>query len=121
MLAVCFTAIGVIIYWWRATRGSWMDWPAGQSLMGLLAIIAVISGWAGLNTFVLPPRYEWKIFSYFVLYGVLELSLLWIGRTIRNEMRRGKARQVKKKVPATGPVTVVVATENKEKELPDDE
>lgn len=118
MLAVSGTALAVIIYWWIATRGSWMHWPAGWSLMGLLAIISIISGWAGLNTFVLPPRYDLKIPSYFVLYGLLEFALIAIGTTVHREMRRGKARQVQKskngKAP-TGPVTVIVASTNEEK------
>jgi hypothetical protein len=120
MLIVAGTAIAVMAYWWAATKGSWMDWPAGRSLMGLLAIIAVISGWAGLNTIVLPPRYDGKIISYFVLYGLLETALVIIGVTIRREMKRGAERARKKQEkPSTGPVTVVVASENKE--MPDGE
>lgn len=113
MLTVAITAILVMAYWWVTTRGSWMSWPAGRSLMGLLMIIAVISGWAGLNTFVLPPMYAGKAISYFALYLVLELALIVIGVTIRREMQRGKAR-LRDMHPPTGPVTVPVATENKE-------
>jgi hypothetical protein len=115
MLAVAATAIAVIIYWWIITRGSWMQWPAGRSLMGLLAIIAVIAGWAGLNTLILPPRYPLKIVSYLALYGVLEVALMVIGLTIHREMKRGKARLLEKRPNnPTGPVTVTVATENTE-------
>lgn len=114
MLAVAFTAIAVMSYWWIVTRGSWMHWPAGRSLMGLLLIIAGISGWAGINTLILPPRYEGKIISYFVLYAVLELALIVIGVTIHKEMKRGKARLKRKNPSHTGPVTVTVATTNEE-------
>lgn len=120
MFIVALTALGVIAYWWIATRGSWMQWPAGRSLMGLLLIITVIAGWAGLNTTVLPPKYDIKVPSYFILYGVLELALLIIGVTIHREMKRGKARlQEKKPHNPTGPVIVTVASINEEK--PDDD
>jgi cation transport ATPase len=120
MLIVSGTAIAVMAYWWIATKGSWMDWPAGRSLMGLLLIIAVISGWAGLNTTILPSRYDGKILSYFALYAALEAALVVIGVTIRREMKRGAERARKKlqEKPHTGPVTVVVASENKE--MPND-
>lgn len=115
MLIVSLTAVVVMAYWWTATRGSWMDCPAGRSLMGLLGIIAVLTAWAGLNTFVLPAWYDWKIVSYFALYGIFELALIVIGITIRREMIRGAARAKQKlKNPKTGPVSVVVASENKE-------
>lgn len=113
MFTVSATAIAVMAYWWIVTRGSWMQWPAGRSLMGLLAIIALITAWAGLNTLVLPPRYDFKIISYFVLYGIFEAALLVILATIHREMKRGAARlRAKKPANPTGPVIVTVATIN---------
>lgn len=112
MFIVAGTAIAVMAYWWAVTHGSWMHWPAGRSLMGLLAIIAVITAWAGLNTFVLPAHYELKIFSYFALYAVFEVALVLIGITIHREMRRGAARLLERKKAPAGPVIVTVATIN---------
>lgn len=120
MLLVSGTAAAIVIYWWVVTRGSWMQWPAGRSLMGLLLIITVITAWAGLNTFVLPPRYDGKILSYFALYAIFEVALIVIGATIHREMKRGKAR-LKQKKPhnPSGPVSVIVASTNEED--PDDD
>lgn len=113
MFAVGFTAIAVMAYWWVTTRGSWMQWPAGRSLMGLLAIIAVIACWAGLNTMILPPRYDGKIISYMALYAILEVSLIIIGSTIHREMTRGRARDKYRKEPkpATGSIDISVASQ----------
>ncbi|WP_324644143.1 hypothetical protein [Pseudarthrobacter sp. LT1] len=114
---VGLVTIGLMVYWHRSTRGSWKLWPAGRSLMTLLGVIVIITVNAAVN--VLLPRYPGKVELYFGLYLLLLGALIHIGYTIRAEMRAGKARQMQKsKRGTTGPVTVVVATENKE--TPDD-
>jgi len=82
--------------------------------MTLLGVIVIITVNAAVN--VLLPRYPGKVELYFGLYALLLAALIHIGFTIRSEMRAGKARQLQKNT--AGPVTVVVATENKE--TPDD-
>lgn len=115
MMIVSLTALAVIIYWWVATRGSWMEWPAGRALMGLLGIIVIISGWAAMNTLWLKGPYPGKAHLYFALYAALEVSLLIIGITIKREMRRGRERRRQvKRDKQTGPITVVVASTTKE-------
>lgn len=114
MMIVSLTALAVIFYWWIATRGSWMEWPAGRALMGLLGIIVIISGWAAINTLWLQGPYPAKVYLYFALYTALEVSLLVIGITIKREMRRGRQRRQAKSEKQTGPITVVVASTAKE-------
>lgn len=113
--AVFVAALAVIIYWHRVTRGSWKDWPAGRSLMGLLTVIVLISGMAATNVLFLPPAWPGKVVVYLALYSLVFVALIYIGGTIHHEMKRGKARlQQKKPHDPTGPVTVTVATKNEE-------
>lgn len=114
MFAVALVAAADMVYWWVKTRGTWRQWPAGRSLMGLLFIIVLISGWAGLNTSVFPKAYAWKSESYALLYLLLFTALLVIGFTIRSEMRKGKAPLYSKDPAQTGPVKVILASTNEE-------
>lgn len=107
----------VIIYWHTTTRGSWRHWPAGRSLMGMLIIIAVGFGVGALNR--LLGDYAAKDYILTGLYASFVGALVVIGLTIRKEMRAGKARLRGKLNPASGPVSVIVATRNEEE--PDDE
>lgn len=110
---VGLVTIGLMIYWHRATGGSWKLWPAGRSLMQLFGVIVIITGNAAIN--VMVPRYPGKVELYFGLYLLLLAALIRIGFTIRSEMRKGKARQREKQPHhTTGPISVIVATENKE-------
>ncbi|QWY81334.1 membrane protein [Arthrobacter phage Rizwana] len=110
VVGVC--TLVVMIYWHTVTKGTWKRWPAGQSLMLLLAIIAVITLNAAVN--ILVPHYWGKVGLYFGLYGALILAIFFIGWTIRKEMRKGKARLVSKTTTPTGPVNVIVADTNEE-------
>lgn len=104
----------VSVYWHIATRGTWKEWPAGRSLMGLLAIIAVGFGFGVFNRFM--GAYPARSVVGIILYTLFVGAIIIIGLTIRKEMRRGK-RKLREKYPThTGPVVVVVATENEETE-----
>jgi ABC-type Fe3+ transport system permease subunit len=108
-------ATWVIVYWHITTKGTWREWPAGRSLMGLLAIISIGFGYGVLNRFL----GDWAgraVFSI-ILYALFVGAIVFIGYTIRKEMRRGKKRTANKFPLHTGPVTVVVATKNEE--IPD--
>jgi hypothetical protein len=107
--AIAFT---IIIYWWRATRGTWKDYPAGRSLMGLLGIIAVGFGWGFLSRIVgdYPGRNVIAVLMYLTFIS----ALVYIGITIRREMRYGKQRLNSKEPTMSGPVTVIVAAKNEE-------
>lgn len=110
-------ASAVIIYWHVATRGTWREWPAGRSLMGLLAIIA-LGFLFGLMNRLIPFPLGRSVVAV-VLYGAFVWAIIFVGLTIRKEMRAGKAR-LNDKFPShtpTGPVTVIVATKNEE--IPD--
>lgn len=105
-------ATWVIIYWHIATKGTWRQWPAGRSLMGLLTIISVGFGYGVVNRFVgsWPGRPVVSI----LLYTLFVAAIIVIGLTIRKEMRTGKAKAASKFPIHTGPVTVIVATKNEE-------
>lgn len=102
----------VCIYWHVATKGTWRQWPAGRSLMGLLAIITVGFGYGVVNRFLGP--YAAKYAVAVGLYALFVGALVFIGLTIRKEMRSGKAKSTAKYPIHTGPVTVIVATTNEE-------
>jgi hypothetical protein len=110
---VALVTAGLMGYWHLSTRGSWKLWPAGRSLMILLAVITVITANAAVH--IVVPKYPGKVELYFALYLLLLAALIGIGFTIRSEMRKGKARLLEKKPKdPTGPVTITVATENQE-------
>jgi hypothetical protein len=103
----------VIAYWWWATRGTWVRYPAGRSLMGLLSIIFVGFGYGVTNRIF--GDYPGRPIVAFVMYVLFVAAIIAIGFTIRAEMRAGK-RHLKKKHPLhTGPLTVPVAEINEEK------
>lgn len=102
----------VALYWHRATKGTWRDWPAGQSLMGLLAIITVGFGFGVINRFL--GQYPGRAVIGIVLYALFVGAIIWIGLTVRKEMRRGKAKLRDKHPTHTGPVNVTVASKNDE-------
>jgi hypothetical protein len=106
-------ATWVIAYWHITTKGTWKEWPAGRSLMGMLGIISVGFGYGVINRFLgeWPGRAAFSM----VLYALFVWAIVWIGLTIRKEMRFGKKRLNNKFPIHTGPVTVVVATKNEEK------
>lgn len=105
-------ATSIIIYWWRATRGTWKDYPAGRSLMGLLGIIAVGFGWGVMSRLV--GDYPGRGVLAVVMYVTFISALVYIGITIRQEMRYGKQRLNHKEPTTSGPVTVTVAATNEE-------
>jgi hypothetical protein len=110
---ISLVATWVIVYWHVATKGTWKEWPAGRSLMGLLGIISVGFGYGVLNRFLgdWPGRAVFSMFLYAAFVG----AIVFIGHTIRKEMRSGKKRTRAKYPIHTGPVTVVVASKNEEK------
>ena len=103
-------AFVVILYWHLSTKGTWKDWPAGRSLMALLAIIAVGYAWRGVNRLVGDYPLEEPLLL--VLYCAIVLALAQIGLTIRRELRAGRARVITSESPAdnTGPVAIILAT-----------
>jgi hypothetical protein len=108
----------VALYWHLATKGTWREWPAGQSLMGLLGIITVGFGFGVVNRFL--GQYPGRQVIGILLYAAFVGAIIWIGLTVRKEMRNGKQRLRGKCPTQTGPVTVTVATKNEEK-VADDE
>lgn len=106
----------IIIYWWKATNGTWKDYPAGRSLMGLLGIIAV--GFAYGVVSRLAGDYPGRTLIAVAMYLTFIAALLYIGVTIRQEMRYGKQRLRAKSAAQSGPVIVTVATTNEE--IPDE-
>lgn len=87
--AVAAAAVSVMAYWWCKTRGAWWDWPAGRSVMALLAIITAITTNAVVHSLIkFPP--EVKTVTYSVLYIGMLSSISLIGGTIRAEMLRGQ-------------------------------
>lgn len=109
---IAVVAGAVAVYWHVKTRGTWRHWPAGQSLMGLLAIIAVGFGWGVINRFL--GDYPARSLIGIVLYALFVGAIIMIGWTIRKEMRHGKKKLREKHPDHTGPLTVVVATKNEE-------
>lgn len=104
----------VVVYWHIATKGTWRHWPAGRSLMGLLGIITVGFGFGIVNRHL--GDYPAKFPIATALYAAFLGALIFIGATIRAEMRAGKARaRAKSAHPTTAPVTIVVASTNEEK------
>jgi uncharacterized membrane protein YfcA len=110
---VSIIATETIVYWHRATRGSWRNWPAGRSLMYLLAIIATGFGFGVLNQFL--GQYALRPAFGFVLYLAFIAALVIIRITIAAEMRRGRRQKLTTTLPTPdGAVDVTVATTNKE-------
>lgn len=109
---ISLVASTVIIYWHRQTKGTWRDWPAGRSLMGLLGIIAVGFGYAVVNRFLgaWPGRGAASI----ILYALFVWAIIFVGLTVRKEMRLGKGKTAAKNPEHTGPITVIVASKNEE-------
>lgn len=103
---VCLEALGIMIYWWVKTRGSWMEWRAGRSLMGLLAIIVFVTGNAVINLFFVDD-YLGKRWVYASLYAVMILALAGIWFAIRYELRTGGQSSRL----ATGPTPIIRAKE----------
>jgi cation transport ATPase len=92
--------VTIIVSWWWTTRGAWLRWPAGRSLMGLLAIIAVITANA-TAAYLLGANYPAKPIMYSVLYAVLLVAVIGIGVTIHcvqrsNDRRRAAAAEEEK-------------------------
>jgi hypothetical protein len=113
---VSVVAAWVAIYWHVMTKGTWRHWPAGQSLMGLLGIIAIGFGWGVINRFL--GYYPARSVIGILLYALFVGAIIMIGLTVRKEMRHGKKKLRDKHPDHTGPMTVVVATTNEER--PDD-
>ena len=109
---ISVVATWVIVYRHISTKGTWREWPAGRSLMGLLGIISVGFGYGVINRFIGP--YALKPLVSITLYALFVGAIIFIGYTIRKEMRSGKKRSANKFPIHTGPVTVVVATKNEE-------
>lgn len=89
---VSAASAAVMAYWWITTRGNWWQWPAGRSLMALLAIITVITANAVLHS-VFPVPAHIKAITYAALYLLMLSSMGFIGCTIRTEMLRGRTRR----------------------------
>lgn len=113
LAVISIIASWVIIYWHTITRGSWRQWPAGQSLMTMLIIIAVGFGVGAANRLI--GDYHVKDFILMGLYAAFAGALVVIGLTIRKEMRAGKQRLREKGKTEPGPVIVTVASINEEK------
>lgn len=113
-ITVSLTAAWTILFWHTATKGSWRQWPAGRSLMALLAIICIGYAWRVVNRLV--PDYALEEPLLGLLYIGFSISLIRIARTIRKELAVGKSdTAVAPEGPSTGVIAVVVATTPEEK------
>lgn len=82
---VAVTTLAVMIAWHVRSRGAWWRYPAGQSVMGLLAIQFVILANAAFSTLYGP--YDARALVYVVLYLVLELAIIGVGISILSASR----------------------------------
>ncbi|UOK18360.1 membrane protein [Arthrobacter phage BruhMoment] len=119
---VAVIAFELMLYWNRSTGGNalrlrlgnWRNHASGRSLMGLLTILFVITFNASIQVIV-PLPVQIKAPFYFLLYAILAASLLFIRRTIRREVERGK--RAAHHLPETGEVhihKIVTITETEE-------
>lgn len=113
LLSIFFISTTVILYWHISTRGTWRQWPAGRSLMGLLAIIAAGFGMGGVNRLLGDYAAKQPILA--AVYAAFAVALIIIGFTIHKELALGRARILAKAPAATGPVAVIIATTTEEK------
>jgi hypothetical protein len=113
--AVTLAASWVIVYWHLATKGTWREWPAGRSLMGLLGIIAVGFGFGVVNRIIPMPL--GKTIVGVGLYALFVGSIIFIGLTIRKELSIGRSKEHHPAHPDTGTIDITVATD---KESPND-
>jgi uncharacterized BrkB/YihY/UPF0761 family membrane protein len=116
-LLTSLVAFWVIIYWHFTTKGTWREWPAGRSLMGLLAIIAFGFGYGVVNQVFGSGGYPAKPYIGLVLYLVFVSAIIFIGITIRKEMIRGKAKAkhpTSHVPPTTGAIDITVGTDKEE-------
>lgn len=100
------SAFIVIAYWWATTKGTWAKVPAGRSLMGLLAIIAIGFGYGTINVLIGRVGYPAKPYIGLALYALFIGSIIVIGFTIRKEMMIGRAKAAH---PATKPAAMAPA------------
>lgn len=117
------TAGTVIFYWNHATGGrlrprkghwcpvgTWREWPAGRSLMGLLGIITVGFAYGVLNRFL--GQYPAKFAVAVALYALFIGAIIFIGFTIRKELRVGAAKAAHPaNPPVTGSIDITVASD----------
>lgn len=108
LLAISIIACIVILYWHTSTRGTWRQWPAGRSLMGLFVIIAAAFGWGGVNRMLGDYALKQPILT--ALYACFAVALAVIGLTIRKELTNGRARLAENPPTDTGVIAVVMAT-----------
>lgn len=89
MFGVMFAEVAwVISYWWIKTKGEWMKWPAGRSMMGLLGILGVITGSVTVNRIFFPFGWDGQQIFFLSLYLCLIWALAVVGLTIRAELIR---------------------------------
>lgn len=113
-VTVSLTAVWTILFWHFSTKGSWRQWPAGRSLMSLLAIIFIGYAWRVVNRMV--PDYALEEPLLGLLYIFFSISLIRIARTIRKELAAGKSETtVHPHDHNTGIIAVVAATTPEEK------
>ena len=104
------TAGTVVVYWHFATKGTWRQWPAGRSLMGLLGIITVGFSYGVVNRFL--GAYPAKFAVAVALYALFIGAIIFIGWTIRREMKRGQSMdQHPSSHPPTGTIDITVAND----------
>lgn len=77
--------VAVMVMWERLTGGGWRRWPAGRSLMGLLACIAGITGLAATALWIPGRQSDSLLFSF--AYLSLVIALFHVGRTILNTQK----------------------------------
>lgn len=87
-ITVALTAAWTIFYWHISTKGAWRKWPAGRSLMSLLAIICIGYCWRVVNRLV--PDYALEEPLLGMLYICFSIALIRISRTIRKELAAAK-------------------------------
>ncbi|QWY82779.1 hypothetical protein PP641_gp039 [Arthrobacter phage SilentRX] len=97
---VSLTALAVMVYWHRVTRGAWRCVAAGRTQMHLLAIIFFITLNAAVQTLIQVPLMA-KATFYFGLYIVFMIALARIGLNIRAEVNRGRRADAMSLHPST--------------------
>lgn len=95
--AIAVTSLAVAILWAGLSRGRWRRTLTGWSLMGLLLVIAGITGNATLSNVWI--HYETNQIAYTIMYSIFEVILIAIGISMWRVYRNATLRQLRKNTP----------------------
>lgn len=91
--AISVTALAVAVLWAVLSKGLWAKTLTGWSLMGLLMIIASITGNAMIS--VIWRNYDVHSVVYTIMYGFFEVVLIAIGVSLWRVNRDAKKRKAR--------------------------